>query len=279
MVQQRAVQRRPAQGGIYLDEHHAAPEVFPFASGELAIFSRRSPLKEGMANEDAAGAVAIGPNAGVIMVADGCGGLADGEQAARLAIESLYSALCEARRGAIPARTMIFDGIEHANQAIKDLGSGAATTLAVVEIQDDHIRPYHAGDSQILLVGNRGRIKLHTRAHSPVGYAVAAGVLSEDEAFHHEDRHIVSNVLGADDTHIEIGSVRAMAPRDTLLVASDGLFDNLLLDEIVRIVRKGPLEKGARQLAELASLRMESPAQDGPSKPDDLTFILFRIGQ
>jgi hypothetical protein len=37
------------------------------------------------------------------------------------------------------------------------------------------------------------------------------------------------------------------------------------------------LEAG-RRLAELALRRMESPEPSAPSKPDDLTFLLFRPG-
>jgi serine/threonine protein phosphatase PrpC len=150
-------------------------------------------------------------------------------------------------------------------------------TAACLSIDQERIRPYHVGDSQILLVGNHGKIKLQTRSHAPVAYAVAAGVLSEEEAIYHEDRHLVSNVLGTADTHIEIGPCRKMSPRDTLLIASDGLFDNLLLDEIVEIIRKGPLASAASRLVALATSRMKTKHGGYPSHPDDLTLILFRL--
>jgi len=101
----------------------------------------------------------------------------------------------------------------------------------------------------ILLVGQRGKRKLQNVAHSPVGFAVEAGLLDESEAMHHEDRHIVSNMLGAADMRIEVGSSRRIAPRDTLLIASDGLSDNLDPEEMVERMRAGPLLEGARRLA------------------------------
>ena len=52
----------------------------------------------------------------------------------------------------------------------------------------------------------------------------------------------VSNVLGASDMRIEVGSQRRIAPRDTLLIASDGLSDNLHTEEIVALLRTGPLD-------------------------------------
>ncbi|MDH3520454.1 MAG: SpoIIE family protein phosphatase, partial [Myxococcales bacterium] len=128
------------------------------------------------------------------------------------------------------------------------------------------------------LVGQRGKLKLQTIAHSPVGFAVEAGMLDESEAMHHEDRHIVSNMLGAPDMRIEVGSARRLAPRDTLLLASDGLSDNLRTDEIVQRIRTGSLEEGARRLVRAARRRMDAPIEGEPSKPDDLTFVSYRRG-
>ena len=75
---------------------------------------------------------------------------------------------------------------------------------------------------------------------------------------------------------IEVGSALKIAPRDTLVLASDGLSDNLHLPEIVECVRKGPLASVARALASQARKRMENAGEGEPSKPDDLTFVIFR---
>lgn len=67
-----------------------------------------------------------------------------------------------------------------------------------------------------------------------------------------------------------------MAPRDTLIIASDGLFDNLLPDEIVEAVRSGPLEEAIGGLIETAQQRMAAQEGTAPCKPDDLTVIAYR---
>ena len=59
-------------------------------------------------------------------------------------------------------------------------------------------------------------------------------------------------------------------------LASDGLSDNLHMDEIVATVRKGPLRATTRELARQALERMEGGREGEPSKPDDLTFVVFR---
>jgi serine/threonine protein phosphatase PrpC len=103
-------------------------------------------------------------------------------------------------------------------------------------------------------------------------------VLDAGEAMHHEDRHIVSNMVGAEDMRIEVGAPLELAPRDTLVIASDGLSDNLHVDEVVELVRKGPLKRALKKVADKARNRMTAPQDGIPSKPDDLTLIGFRPG-
>ena len=160
---------------------------------------------------------------------------------------------------------------------ILELGIGAATTLAVVEVLDGIIRPYHVGDSMILVMGQRGKVKLKTVAHSPVGHAIEAGVLDGEEAMHHEDRHLVSNILGTSDMRIEIGPPLRLSRYDTVLIASDGLCDNLAVDEIVARVRSGPLPDAVARLAVEARAHMEADGGLTPCKPDDLTVVAYRL--
>lgn len=259
-----------------LDADMSEVELQDLAGGEVAFFSARCPGKDS-ANEDAIALLPFGPEAGVLVVADGAGGGRLGARAADLAVRTLGRAVEEARREGWMLRTAILNGIEQANHAVRDLGVGAATTLAAAEIQEGRMRPYHVGDSVVLLVGQRGKVKLETVSHSPVGFAVEAGVLDHGDAMHHEDRHLVSNILGAEDMRIEMGSQRTLAPRDTLLVASDGLSDNLLVREIADRARRGPLPDAAEALAAAARRRMYAPQEGEPSKSDDLTLLAFRL--
>ena len=130
-------------------------------------------------------------------------------------------------------RTAILNGIEAANEAVMALGNGSATTLTVVTIEGLIVRSYQIGDSEALVVGQRGAIKLQTTAHSPTGFAVEAGFLDQREALHHEERHLVSNFLGSPDMRIDVGAGVELQSRDTVMIASDGLMDNVHLDEIM----------------------------------------------
>jgi PPM family protein phosphatase len=268
-------------GALLIEAQLANVASFEFQGGTAAVFTTRSPQKE-TPNEDVAALWPVGASSGVLAVADGLGGHAGGERASRLAIETIQKSLQESAAARtdvsepVDLRAGILNGIEAANQAVRELGTGAATTLALVEIQDNVIRPYHVGDSAILVTGQRGKVKLQTIPHSPIGYAVEAGLMEEEEAIHHEERHVISTVIGSDQMRIEIGPPTELAPRDTLLLASDGLFDNLLPDEIIDTIRSGPLNEAVGVLVQTAQDRMAKQTGDAPSKPDDLTVIAYR---
>jgi serine/threonine protein phosphatase PrpC len=258
---------------VFRDEQMVEARMCGFAGGRVGVYSSRCPGKT-TANEDAAAIVPFDETSGALVVADGMGAHAEGEVAAQTAIDELVTAIGEARQTGTLLRTGIINGFERANHAVQRLASGAGTTLAVVELGGGLARPYHAGDSIVLIVGLRGKIKLETTSHSPVGFGVEAGLLEADEAMDHEHRHLVLNAVGDESMRIEIGSAVKLAKRDTLLVASDGLTDNLTMAEIVRFVRKGPLQPSLTRLVSACQARMN--AEDGPSKPDDLTVVAFR---
>jgi serine/threonine protein phosphatase PrpC len=147
----------------------------------------------------------------------------------------------------------------------------------VAQLDATRLRSYHVGDSELLAVGQRGRIKQRVVPHSPTGFAVEAGLLDEDEAVQHDQRHVLFNVIGSADMRVEVGPALQLAARDTVLLASDGLFDNLYTDEIIDTIRTGRLTAAADRLVERVQARMRSKGvADQPCKPDDLTVILFR---
>lgn len=248
--------------------------LLPVDGGAAAVFSARCPDKQ-TSNEDAA-AVCPVPGGVVLAVADGVGGLPGGELASSKALTALLREVRRASADGHALREGVLRGFDAANAAVRELGMGAATTLVVAEIDGGVVRTYHAGDSTALVVGQRGRIKHKSVDHSPVGYAVEAGVLDEEEALHHDDRNVVSNVVGSPEMHIALGPAVRLAAHDTVLLASDGLSDNLAPQQIVALVRHGPLDRACAALARESRRRMTEPHEGEPSKPDDLTFVLFR---
>ena len=243
-------------------------------TGRAVVFGAPAPERDG-AGEDLAAVICVDDRRAVLAVADGAGGLPNGAQAAELALLAVSEAVL-AGEPEKPLSSTLVDAFDEANRAVRAMGVGAGTTLVAVIVDGVEVRPFHAGDSQALVTGQRGKIRLETLSHSPTGYAVEAGLMDEQEALIHEERHLVSNLVGIDDMRIEIGPVVRIRPHDTLVLGSDGLFDNLAIGEISELVRRGPLDRAVEALASAATRRMSDPAESRPHKPDDLTCLLYR---
>lgn len=244
------------------------------AFGEVMLYSARNQQKNTL-NEDGA-LVLYADDMAVLAVADGVGGQALGDQAAQIALNVIADAVSAGTQSGQATREMILSGFDRANQAVLELGAGAATTLVVAEIQGHTLRTYHVGDSGILAFSSRGAVRLQTIAHSPVGYALESGLMDEREAMDHEDRHLVSNVIGDPAMHVGVSGEVTLSLQDTVVLASDGLFDNLFTEEIVERLRRGSLSRALDETVAECERRMHTQNHDLPSKPDDLTVLVFR---
>lgn len=260
---------------LYLGKHDSEYDLFDLSMGQVAAATIGDLEKDGP-NEDSAAIIPVNDQFLVLVVADGVGGVAGARRASNLTVETIRKAVAEVDdSNELRLRTAILDGIEAANQAVLDIGIGSASTLALAEIGPNYVRTYHVGDSLLLLCGQRGLVKLQTTPHSPVGFAMEAGLIDENEALQHAELNLIFNVIGSTDMRIEVGSEQPIAARDTLLLASDGLTDNVLLEEMVGTIRSGPLDEAVMKLAEMTQTRMGNPNHQ-PSKPDDFTTLLYR---
>ena len=120
------------------------------------------------------------------------------------------------------------------------------------------------------------KIKYQSTPHSPVGYALGAGKISEKDALLHQDLNLVSNVVGIEEMQIEEVTPFTIAHKDTLLLSSDGLSDNLYSNEIAALACKLEVDKAILELASSTLKRMLNPKHGRPSKPDDTTIVVFR---
>jgi serine/threonine protein phosphatase PrpC len=261
---------------LFLGEHERQQADRSLPHGEVCVRSIRSPDKQ-TENEDSAAIIQLGDDSLVLAVADGVGGSVAGREASNATVRTLSRVLTKLPDEAAPLRPAILDAVEEANKTVLGLARGAATTLVVAQLDATRLQSYHVGDSELLAVGQRGRIKQRVVPHSPTGFAVEAGLLDEDEAVQHDQRHVLFNVIGSSDMRVEVGPALQLAVHDTVLLASDGLFDNLYIDEIVDTIRSGPLVAAADRLVERVQARMQGVETAGqPCKPDDLTVVLFR---
>lgn len=177
----------------------------------------------------------------VTILADGMGGLQQGEQASRAAVR----AFLEAYRQKTPAESIpaaLERSVRTANSAVyslsKELGvaEGLGTTLVACVLHEDRLHWISVGDSNIYLCRDGGLTQL-THPHvfaNLLEKAVAAGSLTPEQAAGHPERESLTSYIGSE----RIAEIDAPAQPlqveagDVVMLASDGLFKTLDDSEI-----------------------------------------------
>lgn len=193
---------------------------------DAAVVSLCGPVRE--ENQDAAFIAELPGGALLGVVSDGMGGHRDGRQAAEITVREVGRGLRETSLESWSER--LERSIASAHEAIRTNmeGAGATVVAAILESGAEPEAPWrlhlgHVGDSRAYLV--RGAMLLRLTAdHSVVAQWVRDGHLSEDEAFHHPERNLLSRALGqAEALAIEIATPLALSPGDRILLTSDGV--------------------------------------------------------
>ncbi len=246
----------------------AEPAVLSFLGGTAVAWCCGSPTKHKV-NADALGVILWGSDLGVLAVSDGIGGLPHAPEASARVIGRLAQPLAAGEADPVQSRIMDI------NQTMCRENYQGGATISAVLLEGLRCASSHVGDSMLVVVDRRGRVKFRTDPHSPVGDAVAHGQLSEQAAMRHPQRHVVNNSVGSRAMWVETHQSFALDASDTLVIASDGLWDNLPVSEVVQMVVDGDLGEVGHSLAAAVSQRMVGAEPGMPSKPDDLSFILF----
>ena len=268
----------PVIKGIYGADMEAGI-LANIGAGSCAFHTQQSPFKS-TGNEDSIGIVSLDDETTVLMVADGMGGYDNGKEASEITVKSVIDAL-QSMSGQVLNRVLLRQalstGIEVACTHIHHYYPHAGTTIAIVIVQGMLMSTCHAGDSEIIVVDKNGKLKYSTVSHSPVGQAFARGLITEQQAIFHPRRHVVSNVVGMTHTILDFGKSYQLEKTDTLLVGTDGIFDNLFQDEILTIISNGSLQESSKKLTDTCLQRMHNFVEGIPHKPDDFSYTLFRL--
>ncbi|MBP0001631.1 MAG: serine/threonine-protein phosphatase [Cyanobacteria bacterium SID2] len=222
----------------------------------------------------------LDPKGRFFIVADGMGGHAAGQEASRIARETIRQYIEERLEKGDPPDRLLEGAFQAANQAIvsdqqvhpenADMGTTAVAIL--FEANDDEpnaklwcanlgdSRIYHFGDSQLEQV---------TEDDTWVAQAVKAGALQVEEARVHPWRHVLSQCLGREDMgDVEIFALEVQLG-DRFLLCSDGLTEELSDERIAMELERHPTCEGA-----VASL-VEAAKEEGGR--DNITVILVEI--
>jgi protein phosphatase len=207
------------------------------------------------------------------IIADGMGGYEGGQFASRIAVDTVREIYLKDLE-ADPLDALL-EGFRLAHQRIlakareSEELEGMGTTCTALIILGTNLLFAHVGDSRLYLLRGPNIFQL-TRDHSYVNKMVEAGMLTPEEAEHHPQKNVLMMALGASK------EIRAdcpadplpLQPGDTLLMCTDGLSGLVSNEEMQQAVNGNALEKGCKDLIELAKSR---------GGHDNITVQLLRV--
>jgi protein phosphatase len=191
------------------------------------------------------------------VVADGMGGMAHGDAAARIAVKVFlesYAAKTEAE--SIP--DALSRCLQSANQAVFQLASerGSAgetgTTLIAAVVAERKMHWISAGDSGIFLWRD-GEFTLINEAHiyaHELDARAARNLIPRQAALDHPEREALTSFLGLERIPLADRSLRPFHLRDhdILLLATDGLFKTLTFSDMGECLTEGDSQEIAEAL-------------------------------
>jgi serine/threonine protein phosphatase PrpC len=200
-------------------------------------------------NEDS---VAISPDFGLAILADGMGGYSAGEVASGIATASIKESLEEGlqqfawgTRGTsarlIPQ--MMVEAVERANTTILETAhlepqySGMGTTVITALFHHDKVVAAHVGDSRLYRM-REGILVLMTRDHSRLQEKIDAGLIDLEQARLSPYRNLITRAVGVEHgLEVEVNEHQTK-PGDLYLLCSDGLSDMLSTQDIREILNR-----------------------------------------
>ncbi|GAC1446217.1 MAG: hypothetical protein NVSMB56_02840 [Pyrinomonadaceae bacterium] len=174
------------------------------------------------------------------LVCDGMGGHSAGEVACALAADLVSSLYYQDQRD---TETALRHALEETNRRIyakaqtDEAKHGMGTTCTALVVRENLAYAAHVGDSRMYFVRDNA-IHLLTEDHSVVMEMVKQGIISMDEARHHEDKNVITRALGTQaEVQVDLwGKPFLIQAGDSFLLCSDGLYDLIEDEEIKEII-------------------------------------------
>ena len=182
---------------------------------------------------------------GLFVVADGMGGHANGQNASRMAIQTIIDymlpQISENKQMEDEAfAKLLRDGVQCANQAVHQRNleeradMGTTMTAALVFGSTAYIA--NVGDSRTYLYREPDGLTKITHDHSVVASLVEAGIIKPDDIYTHPKRNQIYRSLGEKPV-VDVDSfIVSLKAGDKLLLCSDGLWDMVRDPEIQRLM-------------------------------------------
>lgn len=207
------------------------------------------------------------------IVADGMGGYEGGQEASRIAVDTVERVYSDAPEAA--PQDLLREGFAQAHARILEYAGehrelrGMGTTCTAIALVGRNLYFAHVGDSRLYLLRNSAISRL-TRDHSYVGRLVESGAVSAEAAESHPQRHILTAALGAGDQVVpEVPDQPVLLQEgDTLILCTDGLWGQMSEDEIKAAVDHADLSTACAALVKIAK---------DAGGPDNITVQILRL--
>jgi serine/threonine-protein phosphatase Stp1 len=198
-------------------------------------------------------------------VADGVGGLSNGEVASKAVVDTL-SELEITGRGLRPA---IRRQILEANFAIvaRAEPKGMAATVAVLGIEERQFFCFWAGDCRVYLLRD-GVLKQLTRDHRVVQELVDAGAIDDVAARSHPRRNVVTRAVGIEDDLLLDEAEGVVHSGDVFAVVSDGVTSICGDSELASLCGRGDPDLAVGAIVDLCLAR---------GAPDNLSIVVVNV--
>ena len=149
-------------------------------------------------------------------------------------------------------KNWLYDRIENLNTELytksKDNQKKMGTTIVTVAIFDNQVVVYNIGDSSAYGLTKDNVMNVVTVEDSFVGALISAGVITEEEAKSHPEKHVLTQALATRD-NIDLHTfIDDISNYDYFLLCSDGLTNMIEKEEIQNIVRNGELSIAVNKL-------------------------------
>lgn len=158
------------------------------------------------------------------------------------------------------------------NDKILELKAGARATLSSAVILGDELKCFSVGDSEIVYWNSLGTELYSNIPQSEVGYKIEAGLIDQEESLDDEDRYLVTNLMGDKTIRIEATSKMILKKGHTVIVGSDGLFDNISHEKLKEMIFPGDIQQSFEKLCHY----LEDQNPESWKKDDDISFVLVR---
>jgi serine/threonine protein phosphatase PrpC len=198
----------------------------------------------------------------LLAVADGMGGHEHGDLASRMAVDVLREQI----EGSTDtdAAALLKRAYREANNRIHAAGAGETasetsmgTTLVSALVRGKYATIANVGDSRAYLI-RANRLNQITQDHSLVAEQVAKGEISAADARSSPHRNRLIHALGQrerlDNRLPNIFEI-VLLPQDRLLLCSDGFYDVVPDDDLLRVILGSSAEVAAATLVDLARQR------------------------